>query len=302
MGLFGSYMNPGPGINPRKPKKKPFFRFWELLWRNLGKLFTLNLMITALHIPLLLSVIFYIETDNALTGPFTAFLLILQVVLEGPVIAGSARVLRMIVLDKACFPGEEFRKGFYGNFGAALLYWLIDTVMIVSLWVAWQVYPQYAQNSGSYFWYVLLALTFGAALMILFMNFYAFPLQVATTLKKKSVIKNSFMLAALSPKQCLISLGGILVMLAMCVGMLMISSYLMFLFALFPAVFIGYLVMFVNYPVIQKYVINPYYADTGEENPEAEETDDSGARVFTDRSDSEEPAPGSSGKKGRIIS
>ena len=44
MGLFRSYENAGPGIDPNAPKKKPFFRFWELLWRNLGKLFLLNIL------------------------------------------------------------------------------------------------------------------------------------------------------------------------------------------------------------------------------------------------------------------
>lgn len=294
-------MNPGPGINTKAPKKAPFFRFWELLWRNLGRLLMLNLIITALHMPVLLSMFFYIQTDNALTVPFSIFLLILQVILEGPIMAGCARVLRMIVLDKACFLGEEFRKGFFGNFIPALLYWLFDTVIIMSAWLAWQMYPQYAQE-GSKIWYVLLAVTLGFALMVLFMNFFVFPLQVATTLKKQSVVKNSFMLAALSPKQCLLTLAGIVVTLALCLFLLIISTYLMFLFAFFPAAFIGYLVMFINYPVIQKYVINPYYDETGEENPEAEPTGDDEERVFTDRGGTEEPAAKGSSKKGKVIS
>ncbi len=300
VGLFGNYMNPGPGINTNAPKKKPFFRFWDVLRHNSGRLLMLNLIITALHLPLLLSMVFYVQTDNALTVPFSIFLLVLQVILEGPVLAGCARVLRMIVLDKACFLGEEFRKGFFGNFFPALLYWLLDTVIIVSTWLAWQLYPQYAEENG--IWYVLLAVTLGVALMVLFMNFYVFPLQVATTLQKKSVIKNSFMLAAISPKQCLLTLGCIVLTLAFCLGLMCITTYLMFLFAFFPAAFIGYLVMFINYPVIQKYVINPYYADTGEENPEAEPAEDSGERVFTDRGGSEEPAPKNAGKKGKVIS
>lgn len=304
MGIFNGYMNPGPGIDTRAPKKKPFFRFWELLRRNAGRLLTLNLIITILHAPLLLSLIFYIETDNALTVPFTIFLLILQVILEGPILAGCSRVLRMMVLDKACFLGEEFRKGFFGNFLPALVYWLIDTVMIVSAWTAWQLYPAYAHETGSKFWYVLLAMTLGVGLLILFMNFYVFPLQVSTTLKKKNVIKNSFMLAAISPKQCLLTLFCIILMLAVCFGLLCISTYAMFLFAFFPAALIGFTVMFINYPVIQKYVINPYYEDTGEANPEADPApaEDDSSRLFTDRGGSEPPAEGNTGRKKKVIS
>ena len=304
MGIFNGYMNPGPGIDTHAPKKTPFFRFWELLRRNLGRLLTLNLAITILHAPLLLSMIFYVETDNALTVPFTIFLLVLQVILEGPILAGCARVLRMMVLDKACFPGEEFRKGFFGNFFPALLYWLLDTVMIVSVWTAWQLYPAYANETGSRIWYILLALTVGIGLLVLFMNFYVFALQVSTTLEKKSVVKNSFMLAAISPKQCVLTLACIIVLLAVCFGLLCISSYAMFLFAFFPAALIGFIVMFINYPVIQKYVINPYYEDTGETYPEAEPepSSEDGSRLFTDRGGSEQPAATETGRKKKVIS
>ena len=302
MGLFGGYQNAGPGINPYAPKKKPFFRFWELLWRNIGKLFSLNLMITLLHAPVLLSLIFYIQTDNKLTVPMTVFLLVLQFVLEGPIMAGSARVLRLIVLDKAFFLGEEFRKGFFSNFGAAFLYWLIDAVVITSVVTGLEVYPQLAQRYETNAVWIPFVISMAVALILLFMNFFIFPLQAATTLKKGSVLKNSFMLAALSPKQCFITLGGIIVMLALCVLLLMLSSYLMFLFAFFPAAFIGYLVLFVNYPVIQRFVINPYYEDSGEPNPEEDEPIPEDERVFTDRGGSEQPTENKSGKKGKVIS
>lgn len=301
MGLFGGYRNPGPGINPYAPKKKPFFRFWELLGRNLGKLLTLNLTITALHIPFLLSLLVYVRTDNKFTNAMTVFLLLVQFALEGPIMAGSARVLRLIVLDKAFFFGEEFKKGFTRNFGAALLFWTVDAIVILSVSTGVQVYPQLAEKYSGLL-YIPMILLLAVALMLLFMNFYIFPLQAATTLKKRSVFKNAFMLAALSPKQCFITLGGIILMLGLCVLLMMISSYLMFMFAFFPAAFIGYLVVFVNYPVIQKYVINPYYEESGEANPEEEDEAPKGERVFTDRSGSEKAAEPKSDKKGKVIS
>ena len=97
MGLFGSYQNAGPGINPYAPKKKPFFRFWELMWRSLGKLLSLNILHTLLHAPLFLSLIVFLETDNAMTVPFSIGLLVIQFFLEGPIMAGCTRVLRLIV-------------------------------------------------------------------------------------------------------------------------------------------------------------------------------------------------------------
>ena len=112
MGLFRSFQNAGPGIDPNAPKKKPFFRFWELMRRNFGKLLSLNLLYTLLHVPGLLSLVVYLETDNKFTNAMTILLLAVQFLLEGPIMAGCARVLRLIVLDKPFFFGEEFRKGF----------------------------------------------------------------------------------------------------------------------------------------------------------------------------------------------
>ena len=77
---------------------------------------------------------------------------------------------------------------------------------------------------------------------------------------------------------------------------------MMFLFAFYPAAFIGYLVLYVNYPVIQKYVINPYYEDTGEQNPEKEDEIPDEERVFTDRGGSEKPVTKQKQKRGKTIS
>ncbi len=301
MGLFGGYQNPGPGINPNAPKKKPFFRYWELLWQNLGKLLTLNLIITCFHAPLLLSLIFYMETHNKFTVPMVIFLLIVQVVLVGPTMSGSTRVLRLIVLDKPFFFSEEFKKGFKNNFGASLLYWLLDLLVILSVISGYWVYPQLAQQVGRGV-YIMFGLSLSVGIILLFMNYYLIPLQVTTTLKKSSVMKNSFMLSVLSVKQCVLTTACVVGMLGLTALLIWINGAFMFIAAFFPAAFIGFTVMFIHYPVIQKFVINPYYEQTGEANPESDEEPDEEERVFTDRGGSEEPAPKESGKKGKVIS
>ena len=301
MGLFGGFQNAGPGINPYAPKKKPFFRFWELLWRNLGKLLTLNIVITLMHAPVLLSMMFYIRKHNNLTVPMCIFLLIVQFFVMGPTYAASARVLRLIVLDKAFFFGQEFKKGFTRNFGAATLYWILNSIVLMSIYAGFQVYPELSQKLGTKLVFVPQALTMGVGLVLLFMNNYIWTLQAATTLKKKSVLKNSLMLSALSVKRCLLSFFLILAVLGICLLIWMVSSYLIFLFAFFPAAFIGYIVTFIHYPVVQKYVINPYYEDTGEENPEAEPEIPEDQRVFTDRGGTEKPVKQEK-KKGKVIS
>ncbi len=302
MGLFGSFQNAGPGIDPNAPKKKPFFRFWEILWRSSGKLFSLNIIHALLHAPLFLSLIIYLETNNALTVPLAIFMVILQIFLEGPIMAGCARVLRLIVLDKPCFLGDEFKKGFSKNLLPSILVWLLDMVVIASVVCGFYVYPVLMQQVGSKLVYIPYVISVAVALILLFMNFYLFPMIVATDLKLKSAFSNAFKLSCASPKQCLITLGGCILMLAIVIVLIMINSLFMGLLAFFPAAFIGYLVMFVNYPVIQKYVINPYYEQSGEQNPEEDAPISEEERVFTDRGGTETPIKKEKPKKGKTIS
>lgn len=302
MGLFGGFQNAGPGINPYAPKKKPFFRYWELMWRNLSKLLGLNMIFVLCHIPLFSSLIVYMGTNNGLTTGITIGLLILQLLLEGPIIAGTTRVLRLIVLDKAFFMGEEFKKGFSRNLGASLLIWLIDAIVMLSIYYGSQIYPQLAERYNTNAVYVPYVISLAVGFVLLFMNFYLMPLTVVTKLKLKSVFKNSFMLTVLSPKQCLLSTACILLYGGSMVLLFMFSSYFMFLLAFYPFAIIGYTVMFINYPVIQKFVINPYYEETGEQNPEEEELPPEEERVFTDRGGTEKPIQKQKAKKGKIIS
>ena len=302
MGLFGSYQNAGPGINPYAPKKKPFFRFWELMWRSLGKLLSLNILHTLLHAPLFLSLIVFLETDNAMTVPFSIGLLVIQFFLEGPIMAGCTRVLRLIVLDKPCFLGEEFKIGFSKNFMPSVLVWILDAVIIASITSGYFMYPLAAEHFNANWPYIFYVISIGVALIVLFMNFYLFPMIVCTNLKTKAVFKNAFMLACLSPKACLISLGGIVLILAILILLLLVHSLFMVLVAFFPAAFIGYLVMFVNYPVIQKFVIDPYYEETGEQNPEKDQPVPVDERVFTDRGGTETPIKVDKPKKGKTLS
>lgn len=290
--------------NAGKPahKKSPFFRFWEVLWHNFSKLILINLLYTFLHIPLFCSMVVFVETNNKFTNLVTLLLLLLQVILEGPILSGCARVMRLVVLDKAFFLGEEFKKGFSRNFWASLLYWLLDSLVLLSALAGYWVYPVLAEQTGTKAVYIPYVISLSIALVLLFMNFYIFTLQATTSLNKRNVLKNSFMLAFLSPKQCIITLLGTLLMLALSVLMVWINSYLMFVLAFFPAAFIGYLVMFVNYPVVQKYVIHPYYEETGEANPEEEEEIPEEERVFTDRSETEPPVEKKQKKKGKVIS
>ena len=65
---------------------------------------------------------------------------------------------------------------------------------------------------------------------------------------------------------------------------------LLFLLPVMPASWLGLVITFQSYPVIQKYIINPYYEQRGEVNPELAQTvTDEEETLFEDRGGEEAP-------------
>ncbi|MBQ3920008.1 MAG: DUF624 domain-containing protein [Oscillospiraceae bacterium] len=269
----------GSGVAKDGPKKKPFFRFWEMFFERFWKMVKLSLL---------------------------TFLFSIPIVTIGPALAGMTKVLHSYVLDKDTFIWHDFMKGFKSNLKMSLPVGLIDIVFVISFICSIQVYPAVAESTGNGIFNVFCVVAVGFALTVFMMNFFIFPMIVCTDLTFKQVIKNSFYLTALGLKTNIITLllvmltGGILVVLSI------LSSPAVYI--LVPVIlisFIGFLIMFNSYPQIQERVIEPYYRERGQTNPEYDylkppEDDDA---VFTDMGGQEAPieAP-SSKKKGKIIS
>lgn len=125
----------------------------------------------------------------------------------------------------------------------------------------------------------------------------------ATNLSLKNLIKNSFALAFVAMKSNIIILAITIVVL---IGMLLLFNYLfpvfMLLLPFFPAAFLWFVTCFNSYPVIQKYVINPYYTSIGEVNPELIDDSSDDEAVFEDMGGKEKPIEKRKKTKGKRIS
>jgi len=55
-GRFFDYSKPGKGVDPDAPKKRPFFLFFELLWRKFSRFLSLNFVYSICMLPLALMV------------------------------------------------------------------------------------------------------------------------------------------------------------------------------------------------------------------------------------------------------
>ncbi len=294
LGLFSNdYESAGPGIAKNAPKKKGIALFFDLFFRKVWKLFGLNMLFFIFEIPLLaiLPVVYYIKSPKASLAIIGLLLLIFAVNL-GPALAGLSKVMRLFIIERHTFIGRDFFKGYKQNFTKASIVGVIDIVAVISAYAGYNVYPDMAEVYGSKLFYVPLVLTFSVALVILMMNYYIFLMMTATDLSLKDLIKNSFALAFVALKQNIITTVVLGVISAL---MLLLFIYAIPFFTLslpfIPVAIMWFVVCFNSYPVIQKYVITPFYESRGEMNPELTDgSDEIGEEtLFEDMGGKEKP-------------
>ncbi|MBQ7784371.1 MAG: YesL family protein [Oscillospiraceae bacterium] len=283
LGFGADYNKAGAGVAKNAPKKKPFFLFLEMYFSRIWKMLKLSLL---------------------------TFIFCLPIVTIGPALAGMTKVLRCYVLDKDTFMWHEFWKGFSRNWKQSLPLGLIDILFGASLICALNVYPALgeeaaANGSSSTIFTILCIISVGFALTVLMMNFYALPMIVALELSFKNILKNSFYLVCLGLKTNIITLVIMLLTVGFIVVCTVISPISLVLVPVWAITFLGFVAIFNSYPLIQKYVIDPYYEERDEDNPEyghLKPLDDEDM-VFTDMGGEEAPVEGNSKKtKGKTIS
>ena len=280
MSIFGSnYDRAGSGISKHEPTKKPFFQFWDIYGRRFWKMLELSIL---------------------------TFVCCIPIVTIGPAFTGMTTVLRQYALDKNSFLWHDFWKGFRQNWKQSLPIGIADVIIALSVICSMEVYPAYADADPdhSFIWYLLCAVSVGVGIIMLMMNFYIFPMIAAIDLNLKKIIKNSFFLACLALKKNLLTLLCLALVAFISIVMFYVTSVSIILFPIWTLSFAGFIIVFNSYPMIQKYVVNPYYEAQGRDNPEYDYLKPLGEEetVFNDMGGKEKPVEGKSKKKGKTIS
>ena len=305
MGLFSNnYDNAGSGVAKSETRKKGAALFFDLLGRKFWSLMWLNLLYILFFIPLFLifGAISLINNDYALLAVVGLLLLTFAVTI-GPATAGMMKVQRLFFIEKHSFITRDFFNGFKENFKPAAVIGFIDCVLIASAYASLSVYPVLAVNYTRLF-YIPMVITFSVFLIVFIMNFYIFLMLTATDLSLKDLFKNSFTLAIAAPKPNLLTVAAY-VLCALLMGFLMYNVFSVFtlLLPVFPAAFLAFVTCFNCYPVIQKYVIDPFYTAQGKVNPEyltgAEDIDEE--TIFEDMGGKEAPVENRKKTKAKVI-
>ncbi len=307
MGIFfKDYESSGPGIAKNGPKKKGAALFFDIFFRKFWVLFGVNMLYFVFFLPLVLGflALSFMKDYNALLAVLSVCVVVFAVFI-GPATAGLTKVLRCFILEKHTFIIRDFFKAFKANFKKAMAVGVLDVLIFMSVFAAYNVYPGLAIQAGTKLLYVPMILTFSLGLVVVMMNYYIYLMMVATDLSLKDLIKNSFALTFVGMKKNLFSFViNAVVLVLMILLFLYVPPLCMLLMPFLPAAQVWFTVCFLCYPVIQTYVINPYYTSIGQVNPELTGgfDDIEEEAVFEDMGGKEKPIEKRKKGKGRRIS
>lgn len=305
MSVFSNdFESRGSGISKNAPKKKGVKLFFEIFFRKFWKLIEVNMLYFVFFIPIFLMLASVAFIKNTVLSLVCAGICLLGfIICIGPATAGMTKIMRNYVLEKHSFIVNDFFKGFKNNFKKACIVGIVDCLIIASVYASFVVYPILVEQAGTKLMYIPMVITFSLAIVVAMMNYYIFPMMIATNLSFVNLVKNSFALSFVALKQNVITflITGITAF-----GMLLLYIYMRPLFLLLipfiPMAFLSFIACFNSYPVIQKFVINPYYTSIGEVNPEIMNDSPDEEKIFEDMGGKEKPIEKRKKGKGKRIS
>lgn len=283
MGLFYNYENSGAGVAKNAPKKKPFFRFWEQFFQKFWKILCVNVIFFTFSGLLFALIGFVLRTK--LDSSYFLLLAAPTLILFGPAAAASMQVMRKFVLEKPIFLFDEFKKAYKANFRQALPVGIFDVLFTAVFAYGIVFYTDLLELSPSTENYVLLIITTAIAVYVFLAHFYIYLEIVSLTLPLKKIVKNALLLTIMGIK---VNIINFFVSLLFFAAIFLLFPYSTLFLLFIPFGWLMFLYAFNCYPIIQKYIINPYYESRGERNPELPEKEtEEENRIFTDRGGSE---------------
>lgn len=303
-GLIGNYSKPGPGVSKDEPPKAAPIRFFEILWRKLSKLVQVNLIFMIpfaicvfLMVLLFIAPVSHYAFQTNLIGIVDLWVLYAvpaPLMLLGPFTSGIALITRNFVREEHAFVWSDFWDAVKANWKPALL----NSVIVYVAYVALSFSMFFYSNQMETNW--IFILPFGLcgllAILMLFAQYYIPVMIVTFDLKLRHIYRNAFIFAVLGLfRNLLITL----VIAALIVGTLYAPGPFIFipmvLLVVFIFAFIGHLTSFITYPVIESYLIKPYYKKAEEAAAPAVKAEEGETFAFEndelDSSEDEEDAP-----------
>ncbi|MBQ8474631.1 MAG: DUF624 domain-containing protein [Clostridia bacterium] len=175
----------------------------------------------------------------------------------GPVSAGTAYVLRNSVKGEPVFVWSDFAYAVKRNWKQALVYGIIDILMMVMFVYVILFYRLNINTNIGMFMFVISS---GMSIFYFFMRMYIYPMMVTFDMSVMKLIKNSMLFAILGIKRNIMVLFGVI---AIVVFELLLMTVVPPVAIMLPFLIIfgliGFMCMYAAYPKIKEIMIDPYY-------------------------------------------
>lgn len=201
----------------------------------------------------------------------------IPIVTIGPATAAMTKLCRNYYQERHVYVWSDFWDAFKQNFKQGLFFGIINTVSAVVFFVSVPAYMEWAKDVPAM--YGPFFVTLGFMLVLVMMNAYSFIMVSSTNLKIKQIFKNSLILVYLGIKRTLVFL--LIYVAVMSASILFFPASVIFV-VVWPFTFVSFVDCCLCYPVVRKYIIQPYYDQRGEENPEDAYLETGDERVFKD--------------------
>lgn len=308
LGLFNfasSYNKPGPGVSKDEVPKAAPIRFFEIYLRKFGKLAQLNLifLIPTIVVLALMIALYFAPTHIMLSLPsgeqvlqldvWNLFVVPIPLIFLSPFVAGLTIVTRNFTREEHAFVWSDFWESVKNNGKLFFINGIIVYVVYFILCFSLIYYYNSAVSAPVFyvpFWFCILL-----SVLFLFMQYYIPIMFVTFDLKIRQVYRNAlvFILAGFG-RNLLITLilGGLLILIVGVIPIMPLTVMIFFVLLIFFVFsFVSYLINFTVYPVIDKYLIQPYYQSlekAKEENQEKDPVEEKFPELFANTSETEE--------------
>ncbi len=269
MSLFNHYNKPGPGVlknNGYEPNR--FTLYFQLLGRKFWSLCILNLVFVLFSAPFVaLSILLYnllgrFEFIAVLGFQFHFLLSLLPFAFIGPVLGAVFKVARDFAREEPVFIFSDFVSTIKKNIGKPIALSFLSYLLFVSLTFA---LPFYYLQSGIGV-YVFFPLCLLGAFAVLTVQHYIYTMSVAFELSLKDILKNALILTFASIGNSILMLlffvFFVLVILTLLLFAFQYPIIFGFLAILLVCFFLGFYyftISFITHPVLQRYIVEPYY-------------------------------------------
>lgn len=271
MGLFNffsGYDKPGPGVSKDEPPKAAPIRFFEIYFRKFGKLVQANLvfLLPTMFVAILMALLYVSVPHMLVTLPgssdpldvTTLYLVPLPLILLSPFVAGLTIITRNFAREEHAFIWSDFWDTVKANWKYFLLNGIV--VYVVYFLLSFSIRYYYGRAAAESIFYVPFWLCMLLALLFIIAQYYIPVMFITFDLKFGQVYKNAmiFILAGFGRNLLITAILVVLVLLIpFPTSPLSMTIFLVLtLFWLFS--FVSYLINFTVYPVIDRYMIQPY--------------------------------------------